>query len=119
MFAGSCVFCGLLAGEGPAEWLVREDRAAALLPLPETRLAPGHTLVISNAHAVGVQDASLADLHATMSLVRRVSRSMATTMGALGVNVLNASGPGSDQSVPHLHFHVVPRWRGDALDTWP
>ena len=36
-------------------------------------------------------------------------------LGAEGVNILNASGPGSEQSVPHLHFHVIPRWEGVAM----
>ncbi|WSY87137.1 HIT domain-containing protein (plasmid) [Streptomyces sp. NBC_00876] len=35
------------------------------------------------------------------------------------MNILSASGPGSEQSVPHLHFHVVPRWTDDGFSTWP
>jgi histidine triad (HIT) family protein len=54
-----------------------------------------------------------------MALVGRVSRAMRAALGATGVNVLNASGAGSEQSVPHLHFHVVPRWEGDGFTTWP
>ena len=115
----SCVFCELLRGVGPAVWLAREDGAAALLPLPEGRLASGHVLVISTEHAVGIQDVSEAGLRATVGLLQRVAQGMGRAMGATGVNVLNASGPHSDQSVPHLHFHVVPRWAGDGLDSWP
>ena len=44
---------------------------------------------------------------------------MAFSIDAPGVNILNASGEGADQSIAHLHLHVVPRWRGDGLDTWP
>lgn len=44
---------------------------------------------------------------------------MEAKIGAPGVNLLSASGPHSDQSVPHLHVHVIPRWEGDGLDTWP
>jgi histidine triad (HIT) family protein len=35
------------------------------------------------------------------------------------VCVLNASGPGSGQSVAHLHFHVVPHWEDDEYFAWP
>lgn len=115
----SCVFCRLLAGAGRAEWLWRGDHASALLPLPSGWLAPGHTLVISNEHAIGIQDVSSAGMQAAALLVQRVSQQMVTAIGAMGVNVLNASGPASDQSVDHLHFHVVPRWKGDGLQTWP
>lgn len=114
-----CIFCQLLNGEGPAEWLYRGDRASALLPRPQGRLATGHALVISNEHAVGVQDVSPAAMSDTALLVQQVARGMAAAIGATGVNVLNASGPHSDQSVDHLHFHVVPRWAGDSLQTWP
>lgn len=91
------------------------------LPLPAGRLAPGHTLVTSNEHAVGVQDVSPAGLQETARLVQRVAQNMAAVIGAtgLGLNVLNASGTHSDHSVDHLHFHVVPRWADDQLETWP
>jgi histidine triad (HIT) family protein len=109
----------LLADGGPAAWIAREEAAAAFLPLPNSSLAPGHTIVIPTEHAVGVQDATDQSLASAMALVRKVSLAMAAAFGAHGVNVLNAGGPGSEQSVPHLHFHVVPRWADDGLSTWP
>ncbi|PWH06039.1 hypothetical protein DEO23_09480 [Brachybacterium endophyticum] len=116
-----CIFCSLLAGVGRAEWMLRESGAdaAALLPLPDSCLAPGHTLVIPTEHCVGVQDASPLALHAVNDLVQRVAQAMTSALGAEGVNVLNASGTAAGQSVPHLHVHVVPRWAGDGLDAWP
>lgn len=54
-----------------------------------------------------------------MALVRRVADGMRLALGAEGVNILNASGPGSEQSVLHLHFHVIPRWSDDDFTTWP
>jgi len=114
----SCTFCDLIeAGDVP--WLVREDRAAAFPLLPGGELAPGHTLVISTAHRLGVIDAPPADLAAAMTLVQRVGRAMRTALGATGIVVLNASGPDSGQSVAHLHFHVVPCWADDEVTFWP
>ncbi|QRP47019.1 HIT family protein [Amycolatopsis sp. FDAARGOS 1241] len=114
----NCVFCGLLES-GSATWLSRGPHAAAFLPLPASALAPGHTLVVPREHCTGVLDATDAALHHTISLVRRVGDAMTRALGATGVNVLNASGPGSGQSVAHLHFHVVPRWPDDGTDLWP
>lgn len=114
----SCVFCDLIR-TGDAAWLAREDRAAAFPPLPGSELAPGHTLVIPAAHSLGVTDAAPADLAAAMELVQRVGRAMQAALGATGAVVLNASGPDSGQSVPHLHFHVVPCWADDEVTLWP
>ena len=100
-------------------WVARREDASAFLPLSEGRLSPAHTLVIPNEHVVGVQDASPHALKAVVLLAQEVARAMAVSIGARGVNILNASGPESDQSVSHLHLHVVPRWGGDGLDTWP
>lgn len=113
-----CVFCGLIAS-GSGTWVARAAAAVAFLPLPDSALAPGHTLVVPREHCVGVLDASALALSATVQLVQRVSVAMTKAIGATGVVVLNASGPFSGQSVGHLHFHVVPRWPDDAADLWP
>jgi histidine triad (HIT) family protein len=105
----NCAFCDLLE-TGRARWVSRGDAAVAFLPLPDAELAPGHTLVVSRQHAVGVTDASEVAVAAVAELVRRVSRAMVSALGASGVVVLHASGPNSGQTVPHMHFHVVPRW---------
>lgn len=114
----SCVFCRLLA-TGNAQWVAQEPDAVAFLPLPVTALAPGHTLVVPRRHCVGVLDADDDTLAATTRLVRRVGRAMRRGLGCSGVVVLNASGPHSGQSVPHLHFHVVPCWPDDGATFWP
>ena len=115
--AMACVFCELM-DNGDARWVAREPSAMAFLPLSGAELAPGHTLVMPRRHAVSLLDADEGVVTATAGLVRRVSRAMITALDATGVVVLNASGPGSGQTVPHLHFHVVPRW-DDEEETLP
>jgi histidine triad (HIT) family protein len=114
----SCVFCGVMA-TGNARWVAQDDRAVAFLPLPGSALAPGHTLVVSRDHCVGVLDASPEALGAVATLVQRVAQAMIGALEATGVVVLNASGPASGQSVDHLHVHVVPRWPDDGAELWP
>ena len=114
----ACVFCEIVAGRAPAVVIHRTTEAIAFLPKGGA-LTPGHALVAPLAHAADLFDVSQQDLEATMLLVKRLSEAMRATLGAGGVNVLNASGPHSEQSVLHLHFHVVPRYEGDGLTTWP
>lgn len=111
-----CVFCRLIADD-TAQWVAREEAACAFTPL--NPLAPGHTLVVPTRHYEGVFDTPPEVLSASMLLVQRVAAAMRTALDASGVNILSASGPGSEQSVPHLHVHVVPRWADDGISTWP
>lgn len=113
-----CIFCRLLAS-GEARWVARGPDAVAFAPMPDSELAPGHTLVVPRVHCVGVLDAPPDALAATTALVQRVGVAMTTALGATGVVVLNASGPHSGQSVAHLHFHVVPCRPEDGVTLWP
>ncbi|MFG3026185.1 HIT family protein [Streptomyces sp. NPDC048254] len=112
----SCPFCRLIRDDS-AQWVTRGPSACAFTPLGP--LAPGHTLVVPTAHYADVFDTPTEVLAETVDLVQRLARAMRSGLNATGVNVLNASGPGSEQSVPHLHFHVVPRWPDDGISTWP
>lgn len=114
-----CVFCGIVSGAAPAQFVARRTTASAFLPLPEGSLAPLHALVVPNRHVSGIMDAEEVDIQACLNLVQQLARAMVDVLGAGGINLLNASGPYSEQSVPHLHFHVVPRWMGDGFTTWP
>jgi histidine triad (HIT) family protein len=114
--AMDCVFCRVIQDD-TATWIARGPSTCAFAPL--TPIAPGHTLVVPTAHVADIFDAAPDVLAQSMALVRRVADAMRSALGAEGVNILNASGPGSEQSVPHLHFHVIPRWAGDNFSTWP
>ncbi|MFD3983517.1 MULTISPECIES: HIT domain-containing protein [Streptomyces] len=111
-----CVFCELIR-EDTASWVARGPVACAFTPLDP--LAPGHTLVVPTCHHSDVFVTPPAVLAEVMTLVQRVAEASRAVLNASGVNVLSASGPGSEQSVPHLHFHVVPRWMNDGISTWP
>jgi histidine triad (HIT) family protein len=113
-----CVVCEIAAGRVAAAVVHRSDDAVAFLP-EDGLLAPGHCLVAPVAHAKDLFEVNETSLHATMVLVTQVSKAMLGALGAGGVTVLHAGRPDSAQSVFHLHFHVVPRWREDGCTTWP
>jgi histidine triad (HIT) family protein len=112
-----CVFCGVVAGEVPAEVVWRDDSTIAFLD--RSPVFKGHVLVVPRAHIVTLPDLPEADVASFFSAVRRVAGAVPRALGADGTFV--AINNVVSQSVPHLHAHVVPRRRKDGLRGffWP
>lgn len=114
----ACVFCRIVRGEVPST-RVFEDRAS-LAFMDINPANPGHVLVIPKAHARDVYEIAEADLAAATATMQRVARAVRAAFAPDGLSILQANGPGAAQSVPHFHWHVLPRRTGDALPiNWP
>ena len=110
-----CLFCAIVAGETPAEVVLRDDVAVAFLD--HRPLFPGHVLVVPVDHVVTLPE--LTDVGPFFERVQRIATVMPQTLGAQGTFVANNNVV--SQSVAHLHVHVVPRTKGDGLRGffWP
>ena len=106
-----CVFCNIVSGQVPAA-LVYED-AQTLAFLDHAPLLPGHVLVVPRAHIATLDDLPNDQLAPYFAVVQRLSRAVQSAFSAQGSFV--AANIRISQSVPHLHFHVVPRNKGDGL----
>ena len=54
-----------------------------------------------------------------MNTVKKICNYYVDVLGYEGCNILNASGVAAQQSVMHLHFHIIPRKSNDGVDSWP
>ncbi len=113
----NCIFCKILKGEIPSYKIYEDDYAYAFLDI--SRDTYGHTLVIPKQHYVNVLDCDADDLSHVIQAVQKVANHFVDHCGFGGVNILNASGVDAQQSVFHLHFHVIPRKKDDGVDAWP
>ena len=113
----SCVFCGIIAGEIPASFVLQSDDVVAFLDARP--LFKGHVLVVPRAHVVTLGDLPATQLAPFFGAVQRISRAVPAACAAQGSFV--AMNNIVSQSVPHLHTHVVPRTKGDGLKGffWP
>ncbi|MGK5089390.1 HIT domain-containing protein [Bdellovibrionota bacterium FG-2] len=75
--------------------------------------------MIPRKHCVGLLDADKESLASIMDAVKRLGLAYEKKIGSTGFNLMAASGTDAQQSVPHLHFHLMPRFKDDGLDTWP
>lgn len=115
----SCAFCAIARGEDRSVELVCEDQNwIAFFPLdPAT---PGHTLVIPRQHISDLWEAEPALASELINAAIRVGRAINKSLEPEGMNLITSSGTVAEQTVFHLHLHVVPRWRRDGFgDIWP
>lgn len=55
-----------------------------------------------------------------MIAVVRVGRAIEISLTPEGMNLITSAGESAEQTVYHLHLHVVPRWREDGFGAiWP
>jgi histidine triad (HIT) family protein len=111
-----CIFCKIVKKEAPAQIVFENNLILALIS--KEQVSKGHTLVIPKQHFENVLDANDLILREIISVSKKISEKLIYENKATGVNLLNASGKDAQQSVPHLHFHVVPRYPNDGLDMW-
>jgi histidine triad (HIT) family protein len=115
----ACDFCAIARGEDADTEVVCEGEAwVAFFPLkPAT---PGHTMVIPRTHAADLWDLDLETATELMAGVVEVGRAIREALIPEGMNLITSAGEVAEQSVFHVHLHVVPRWRSDGIDEiWP
>lgn len=79
-------------------------------------VSDGHTLVITRRVVADWFSATAAEREAVVQLVDEVKRQLDGELGPDGYNVGFNAGAAAGQTVPHLHVHVIPRYRGDMDD---
>jgi histidine triad (HIT) family protein len=107
-----CIFCKIVAGELPSARVYEDDHTLAFLDIAP--VVKGHTLVIPRTHHDRITDAPDEVLAHVVAAVSRVARALVASLGADGFNVTQANGEIAGQVVPHLHFHVIPRFARDG-----
>ena len=111
-----CIFCKIINGEIPSFKIYENDKVYAFLDIAKD--ADGHTLVIPKKHVTNIIDADSETLKDVMDGIKTITNHY-ISLGYDGVNVMNASGEAAEQSVFHLHFHIIPRKSDDGMHTWP
>jgi diadenosine tetraphosphate (Ap4A) HIT family hydrolase len=78
----------------------------------------GHVLVISKvSKARTLLEMNARDYDEVMAVVRKVALAEVKALDLKGFTIIENNGLG--QSVPHLHVHIIPRYRGKRLREIP
>jgi histidine triad (HIT) family protein len=112
----TCIFCKIINGKLPKTVIYEDDVVLAIVP--KEKVSQGHTLLIPKVHAENVLDVDKETFAYFCKIIKELSIKLVKENKATGINILNASGKDAQQSVMHLHFHLVPRYPNDGLDMW-
>jgi len=107
-----CLFCKIVAGEIPCTTVYEDERVLAFMDIGP--IVKGHVLVIPKAHYDPLTDAPAEVLAQCMAVVKKVAAMQMKGLQADGVNIHQANGAAAGQVVPHIHFHVIPRFKDDG-----
>ena len=106
-----CIFCKIVEGKITAAKVSESENVIAFLDI--NPISSGHTLVVSKEHfelLVDVPDKLLGDI---IAVTRRVAKGVMKATGSDGFNLLQNNHRCAGQSIPHVHFHIIPRKIGD------
>lgn len=108
-----CIFCKIIDGEIPAVKVLDEELVVAFMDINPS--SKGHMLVVPKNHAENIFEISESDLATLIKAVKRCANAVKEALNAEGITILQLNGKASDQIVPHLHIHIIPRWENDGL----
>jgi diadenosine tetraphosphate (Ap4A) HIT family hydrolase len=81
-------------------------------------VSPGHTLIIPRRAVTRFQELNKAERAALAEWIVWVEQHLQRTLSPSpdGFNLGLNDGPAAGQTIPQVHFHVIPRYRGDVSD---
>lgn len=111
--AEDCVFCKIIEGKIPSKKIYEDESAIAFLDINPA--SKGHSLIITKKHHGTLLDTPETELRELMIAIQKVGAAVMKATKADGFNVVQNNGEAAGQVIHHIHFHVVPRFKGDSL----
>jgi histidine triad (HIT) family protein len=106
------IFAKILKGEVPCVDVYEDEHTLAFMDIAPS--VEGHVLVIPKAPAKEIFDLSAEGAAGLMRATHTVAKAVKKALNAPGVMLVQLNGAAAGQSIPHVHFHILPR--ADGLD---
>ena len=100
------IFARILRGELPAIKVYEDDQVLAFMDIMPQ--ADGHTLVIPKSPAITLLDLDPEAAAYTIQVVQKIAKAIEKGLDAKGIVLMQLSGASAGQTVPHVHFHLIP-----------
>jgi histidine triad (HIT) family protein len=108
-----CIFCKIAKGHISAKKIYENEN---FFSIPDkSPAAKGHSLVISKRHFNTILDLNSTLGPELLDCIKQTAIKLMKENNSKGFNVLNNNFEAAGQIVNHVHFHILPRKKGDGL----
>lgn len=108
------VFAKILRGELPSFKVYEDDKTYAMMDImPQSR---GHLLILTKEPAPTFFDLSEEGAKACIATAKKIAPVLMKVTGADGMVVSQFNHECAGQTVFHVHYHLVPRYIGKAVN---
>ena len=114
----NCIFCRIVNNEIPSTKLYEDNDVLVILDIRPASKHGGHTLVITKKHFELITDLPDNLLKKVSLIIKKVSKAL--LIFSKGLNVLQNNKKLAGQAIPHVHFHLIPRFPNDnvTVEKW-
>lgn len=110
-----CLFCSLLRDRKDKRNLILFRTAHYAVILNRYPYNNGHLMIVSKRHIASVFQMNEQEKAEFFEVLEKVMKALTKAMRPqgfnLGMNIADVAGAGIPR---HLHWHIVPRWKGDV-----
>lgn len=114
----NCLFCEITQKKEASSIVYEDELCMAIMDI--FPLGEGHVLVLPKQHGVLISElekSTKSHLFTVGSLIVEAQRKAG--FGVKGTNFLLNDGKAANQTVPHIHLHLIPRKKGDLIAAIP
>lgn len=107
-----CLFCKIISGKIPCYKVYEDESVLAFLDI--FPCSKGHTVVIPKEHVETIWEMSNEDFQRVAGGLRAAAGRVEARLKPDAMNIGLNNGKIAGQAVPHVHWHVIPRYEGDG-----
>ena len=100
-----CIFCKIIAGDIPSTKVYEDEHVFAFKDI--NPMAPVHILVIPKEHICCANAVNAENSHYVAKIFEAIPKIAAEAGLEGGYRIISNCGPDADQTVLHLHFHIL------------
>lgn len=105
------IFGKILTGEIPSFKVYADDYVYAFLDI--SQVTKGHTLLIPKKASANIFETDEETMKHIGAALPKVANAIKRAFNPDGLNIIQNNGEFADQSVFHIHFHLIPRYEND------